>query len=177
MQLCPFKQACAICTVSHVPSLNANSRHSCPCHTSLAARRHSHVTTPIWHPALHQRTLPQQSDQNYNESLVIPFFCQVFVHILQSLLRAHHQPHAAMYNDVFCHRLGTSPRPLSPLRNAPPRHMEAHHYLSADPTSDSTDGSRRRAQRAHDQAQQSHVSQASTKQHSSDMLDCIWDLV
>ncbi|KAL0045398.1 hypothetical protein WJX82_005613 [Trebouxia sp. C0006] len=54
-------------------------------------------------------------------------------------------------------RLGTSPRPLSPLRNAPPRQMEAHHYLSADPTSDSADGSRRRAQRAHDQAQQSHV--------------------
>ncbi|DBA75450.1 TPA: hypothetical protein ACH3X1_010707 [Trebouxia sp. C0004] len=54
-------------------------------------------------------------------------------------------------------RLGTSPRPLSPLRNAPPRQMEAHHYLSADTTSDLSDGSRRRAQRAHDHAQQSHV--------------------
>lgn len=54
-------------------------------------------------------------------------------------------------------RLGTSPRPLSPLRNAPPRQMEAHQYLSADPIPDSSDGSRRRAQRAHDQAQQSYV--------------------
>jgi len=82
-----------------------------------------------------------------------------------------------MCNCASCHRLGTSPRPLSPLRNAPPRQMEAHHYLSADPTSDSVDGSRRRAQRAHDQAQQSHVSQASSKQHSSNILDCIWGLV
>lgn len=99
------------------------------------------------------------------------------VYILLLLLCIHHQPPApVIYNNAFCHRLGTSPRPLSPLRNAPPRQMEAHQYLSADPIPDSSDGSRRRAQRAHDQAQQSYVSQASIKQHSSNM-DCIKNLI
>ena len=52
----------------------------------------------------------------------------------------------------------SSPRPLSPLRNAPPRGLEAHNYLSADHSSGSSAAARRRAQHAHDHAQQSQVS-------------------
>ncbi|KAL3133959.1 hypothetical protein ABBQ32_008406 [Trebouxia sp. C0010 RCD-2024] len=51
-----------------------------------------------------------------------------------------------------------SARPLSPLRNAPPRGLEAHNYLSADHSSDlSSASARRRAQHARDHAQQSQV--------------------
>ena len=55
------------------------------------------------------------------------------------------------------HRHEPLPRPLSPLRNAPPRGLEAHNYLSAD-HSDSCALARRRAQHARDHAQQSQVS-------------------
>lgn len=54
-------------------------------------------------------------------------------------------------------RHDTSPRPLSPLRNAPPPQLAAQQYLSSEQMSDGSSGSRRRAQRAHDHAQQSHV--------------------
>ena len=49
-------------------------------------------------------------------------------------------------------------RPLSPLRNAPPRGLEAHNYLSADHSSGSSAAARRRDQHARDHAQQSQVS-------------------
>ena len=113
-----------------------------------------------------------KGDQIYNKGIGVTFVCQVScVHTITTFVHPSSTPPPVIYNDTFCHRLGTSPRPLSPLRNAPPRQMEAHQYLSADPIPDSSDGSRRRAQRAHDQAQQSYVSQASIRHHSSN-VDC-----
>ena len=50
------------------------------------------------------------------------------------------------------------PRPLSPLRNAPPRGLEAQTYLSADHSSGSSASAQRRAQHDRDHAQQSQVS-------------------
>ena len=72
--------------------------------------------------------------------------------------------------EQMCCRNEPSARPLSPLRNAPPRNLEAQHYLSAHLRSDASDDSRRRAQRAHDHAQQSHVSTSALCMPSADAL-------